>query len=99
MSPQRSCQRYSLLCVEFHRFMGMIDASRSGWVLLEVELHGAEDAPALLIPGMGMPLIDRSLGLVEALTDQGFRVVRCDSRDVGLSTPVNALGRASVASA
>lgn len=71
-----------------------------GGLSLEVELHGAEDAPALLlIPGMGMQLVDWPLGLVEALTDQGFCVVRYDPRDVGLSTSMDTLGRASVASA
>ncbi|MGE0660347.1 MAG: alpha/beta fold hydrolase [Reyranellaceae bacterium] len=53
---------------------------------LEYETHGAHDAPAiLLVHGLGAQLTLWPEELVERLVAQGFRVVRFDNRDIGLS--------------
>lgn len=46
----------------------------------------------LLIMGLGMQLIAWPPAMVQALVDAGFRVVRFDNRDAGLSQKFDALG-------
>lgn len=51
------------------------------------ESFGAEDRPTvLLIMGLGMQMIAWPEPLVQGLVERGFRVVRFDNRDAGLST-------------
>ncbi len=53
---------------------------------IEVEDSGGEGQPVvLLIMGLGMQLIAWPDEFVRALVDAGFRVVRHDNRDIGLS--------------
>ncbi|HVK82047.1 MAG TPA: alpha/beta hydrolase [Verrucomicrobiae bacterium] len=53
---------------------------------LEYEVHGAEDGvPLLLIMGLGVQLTRWPKGLYEKLVAKGFRVIRFDNRDIGLS--------------
>ena len=53
---------------------------------LEVEDTGERDRPAvLLIAGMSMQLIVWPDDMVHQLHQAGFRVVRFDNRDIGLS--------------
>ena len=53
---------------------------------LQVEDTGERDRPAvLLIAGMSMQLIVWPDAMLKALHDAGFRVVRFDNRDNGLS--------------
>jgi pimeloyl-ACP methyl ester carboxylesterase len=57
----------------------------------EVEVEGADDAPTvLLIMGLGMQMIAWPPGFVRALISAGYRVVRFDNRDIGLSTKTTA---------
>jgi pimeloyl-ACP methyl ester carboxylesterase len=66
-------------------------------VRLEVEVHGpAGGEPLLMIMGLGMQLIAWPEGLVDELVAQGFRVIRFDNRDVGLSQPFDELGRPNI---
>src|SRR5438445_10419635 len=46
----------------------------------------------LLIMGLGMQLIAWPPAMVQALVDAGFRVVRFDNRDIGLSQHFDHLG-------
>jgi pimeloyl-ACP methyl ester carboxylesterase len=46
--------------------------------------------PLLLVMGLGMQLIHWDLELCEQLADQGYRVIRFDNRDAGLSTKIDA---------
>ena len=46
----------------------------------------------LLIMGLGMQLIAWPSAMVQGLVDAGFRVVRFDNRDIGLSQHFDALG-------
>lgn len=66
---------------------------RANGVELEVELHGPESGqPLLLVMGLGMQLLGWQDGLVERFVGQGFRVVRFDNRDIGLSQGFDELG-------
>jgi pimeloyl-ACP methyl ester carboxylesterase len=55
-------------------------------IQIEVDDQGPRDGPVvLLIMGLGMQLIAWPQALVQLLIDRGFRVVRFDNRDIGLS--------------
>lgn len=58
---------------------------------LEVECFGDPSRPAVLLAmGLGMQLIAWPDAFVGALVDAGFRVVRFDNRDIGLSQKISA---------
>ena len=62
-------------------------------IAIEVEDTGEAYRPAvLLVMGLGMQLIAWPAELVVALQDAGFRVVRFDNRDSGLSQAFHHLG-------
>jgi len=70
---------------------------KANGITLEVEDTRADgsqnDRPAvLLIMGLGMQLIAWPPALVQALVDAGYRVIRHDNRDIGLSQPFDHLG-------
>ena len=53
---------------------------------IEVEDHGPPGGePLLLVMGLGMQLVAWHEGFVAALVERGFRVIRFDNRDIGLS--------------
>ncbi len=54
-------------------------------ITIEYEEQGSGE-PLLLIMGLGGQLIDWPQGFVDQIADQGFRVIRFDNRDSGLST-------------
>lgn len=54
-------------------------------ITIEYEQQGHGD-PLLMIMGLGAQLIDWPQGLVDTFATAGFRVVRFDNRDSGLST-------------
>jgi pimeloyl-ACP methyl ester carboxylesterase len=59
----------------------------------EYDTFGRPDGPPLLlISGLGSQMISWDEGFCELLADRGFRVVRFDNRDVGLSTRLDHLG-------
>lgn len=69
-------------------------------VLLEVDDRGPVDGPPLLmIMGLGMQLVAWPDGLVDALVARGFRVIRFDNRDIGLSQPFTHLGPPAIGAA
>ncbi|MBV8124486.1 MAG: alpha/beta fold hydrolase [Burkholderiaceae bacterium] len=62
-------------------------------ISLEVEDHGPVNGrPLLLIMGLGMQLVAWSPGFIDRLVARGFRVIRFDNRDIGLSQRFDALG-------
>jgi pimeloyl-ACP methyl ester carboxylesterase len=70
---------------------------KSNGIGIEVEDSGADGSQAgrpavLLIMGLGMQLVAWPPALVQALLDKGFRVVRFDNRDAGLSQHFDHLG-------
>jgi pimeloyl-ACP methyl ester carboxylesterase len=55
-------------------------------IRLEVEDHGSpQGEPLLLVMGLGMQLLGWHEDLVALLVGRGFRVIRFDNRDIGLS--------------
>lgn len=71
-------------------FMARIDANG---ISLEYEVHGPDRAPPmLLVMGLGAQLTMWPLPFVEALVRRGYRVIRFDNRDVGLSDKMEAAG-------
>src|SRR6218665_1051992 len=67
-------------------------------IALEVDDHGpASGEPLLLIMGLGMQLVAWPEGFVQRLVAQGFRVIRFDNRDIGLSQRFDELGVPNVA--
>ena len=75
---------------------------RANQIEIEVEDSAFGDPQAqqlpvvLLIMGLGMQLIAWPPQLVQALVDAGYRVLRMDNRDVGLSSKMGHLGRPSM---
>ncbi|RZT93839.1 alpha/beta fold hydrolase [Rivibacter subsaxonicus] len=70
---------------------------QAGGTRLEVQIDGPADGePLLLIMGLGMQLVAWREGLVEQLAARGFRVIRFDNRDIGLSQRFDELGTPNV---
>jgi len=66
-------------------------------IRIEVEDSGGEGRPVvLLVMGLGMQLIAWPTSFVQALVDAGFRVVRHDNRDAGLSQDFDTAGARSL---
>ena len=62
-------------------------------IQIEVDDQGPPNAePLLLIMGLGMQLIGWPEELVQMLVSRGFRVIRLDNRDAGLSASFDHLG-------
>ncbi|MFP8778880.1 alpha/beta fold hydrolase [Hydrogenophaga sp. RWCD_12] len=69
-------------------------------IQIEVDDQGPREGPVvLLIMGLGMQLIAWPQPLVQMLVDRGFRVVRFDNRDMGLSQDFDAAGVPNMAMA
>jgi pimeloyl-ACP methyl ester carboxylesterase len=74
---------------------------RSNNINIEVEdtgalplgIHGEPRPVVLLIMGLGMQLVAWPPALVQGLVDAGYRVVRHDNRDMGLSQHFDHLGK------
>jgi pimeloyl-ACP methyl ester carboxylesterase len=65
----------------------------SNGLRFEVEDSGETQAPAVLLTmGLGMQLTAWPDTLLQALRDAGYRVIRYDNRDIGLSTHLDHLG-------
>ncbi len=64
----------------------MPTAKANGIAIAYESLGAAAAEPVLLIAGLGVQMIRWTLPFCEILAAQGFRVIRLDNRDVGLST-------------
>lgn len=65
---------------------------------IEVDDQGLPDGePLLLVMGLGMQLTGWPDEFVQLLVTRGFRVIRFDNRDIGLSQHLDALGVPSMA--
>src|SRR5687768_9843974 len=65
---------------------------------IDIEIEDTHEGDAsgrpvvLLIMGLGMQLVAWPPALVQALVDAGYRVIRLDNRDIGLSQKFDHLG-------
>jgi pimeloyl-ACP methyl ester carboxylesterase len=67
--------------------------ARANGIEIEYEEFGnASDEPVLLIMGLGAQMILWDEAFCESLASRGYRVVRFDNRDAGLSTSLDHLG-------
>ncbi|MDP3084145.1 MAG: alpha/beta fold hydrolase [Rubrivivax sp.] len=67
-------------------------------IAIEVDIQGPADGrPLLLIMGLGMQLVAWPEELVQLLVARGFRVIRIDNRDAGLSQGFDHLGMPNLA--
>ncbi|MEI6738640.1 MAG: alpha/beta hydrolase, partial [Pseudomonadota bacterium] len=74
----------------------MPDISANG-ISLHYESIGCEtDPPILLVMGLAVQMILWPDAFCRMLADKGFRVIRFDNRDVGLSTQLNHLGKPNI---
>ena len=71
--------------------------SANGIAIAVEDLGKPTGEPLLLIMGLGMQLTAWHRGLVQQMLDQGFRVIRFDNRDVGLSQNFDGLGAPNLA--
>jgi pimeloyl-ACP methyl ester carboxylesterase len=73
---------------------------RANGIAIEVDDQGPrEGEPLLLVMGLGMQLIGWPEALVRQLVARGFRVLRFDNRDAGLSQAFDAAGVPSLLAA
>jgi pimeloyl-ACP methyl ester carboxylesterase len=64
-----------------------VSTARNGDVEIHYETFGEEGRPALvLVNGLGSQCINFSVAMCEAFAAEGFRVIRFDNRDTGLSS-------------
>ena len=72
-------------------------AVQANGITIEYEEMGPPDAPViLLIMGLGMQLIAWPESFCEGLAARGFRVVRFDNRDAGLSSRMPSAGSLAI---
>ncbi|WP_019515072.1 alpha/beta fold hydrolase [Sphingomonas sp. Mn802worker] len=70
---------------------------RANGITIEYEDHGDRDAPPImLVMGLGAQLVRWPIELVDDLVSRGFRVIRFDNRDVGLSTKFDHAGTPNI---
>jgi len=77
--------------------MGPMPRATANGIELEYQVFGAEqDPPLLLIAGLGAQMLSWDGDFCRLLAAQGFRVIRFDNRDVGLSTWMEGAGEYSL---
>ena len=91
LAPVATAQSTAQPCVS-PKQAGTVPVGASG-ISIAYESYGPCDAETvLLIGGTGQQLIEWPMELVQALQQRGYRVVRFDNRDVGLSTHLTEAG-------
>ena len=74
-------------------FMHETKVDLGNGIQLHVEVGGkTEDPPILLIMGLGAQMLYWPDFFCKSLIDQGYRVIRYDNRDIGLSSKIRHKG-------
>jgi pimeloyl-ACP methyl ester carboxylesterase len=77
-----------------HSVFAQTEQVQANGITIAYESFGSSDKEAiLLIAGWGVQMTMWPNELCEELVQRGYRVIRFDNRDVGLSTHLNSLGR------
>jgi pimeloyl-ACP methyl ester carboxylesterase len=80
--------------------MENVPLARANGIDIEYQTFGEPDGPPiLLIAGLGVQMLSWDDGFCNLLARRGFRVIRFDNRDSGLSTWIDAAGPPDVAAA
>jgi pimeloyl-ACP methyl ester carboxylesterase len=80
----------------YWRTIALVPRVKANGLEFEYDTFGEEGgAPLLLVMGLGAQLISWDEGFCELLAARGFRVVRFDNRDCGLSSSLDHLGAPS----
>jgi pimeloyl-ACP methyl ester carboxylesterase len=96
LAPVATAQSTARPCAPAEQ-AGTVPVGASG-ISIAYESFGPCDAETvLLIGGTGQQLIEWPIELVQALQQRGYRVVRFDNRDVGLSTHMTEAGELDLA--
>lgn len=67
--------------------MRAVPSAQANGLILDYECFGEDTAePCLLISGLGVQMIRWAVPFCRAVAGEGYRVIRFDNRDVGLST-------------
>lgn len=74
----------------------MTTAKANGLTIEYEEFGNAGDPAVLLIGGFGCQLTIWPVAMCEALADNGYRVIRHDNRDIGLTTKIEDAGPVNV---
>jgi pimeloyl-ACP methyl ester carboxylesterase len=61
-------------------------------ITMEIEDTGGAGVPVMLVMGLGMQLVAWPPTFIQSLVDAGYRVLRLDNRDIGLSQHFDHLG-------
>lgn len=78
---------------QYASFMHATEVEANG-LKFHVEVGGPKDGPAvLLIMGLGAQMLLWTEAFCEQLIGQGFRVIRFDNRDIGLSSKIKHKGK------
>ena len=77
----------------YAHFMQETKVDLGNGIQLHVEIGGNPDHPSiLLIMGLGAQMLFWPDFFCKSLIDQGFRVIRFDNRDIGLSSKIRNKG-------
>jgi len=80
--------------------MENVPLARANGIDIEYQTFGEPDgSPILLIAGLGVQMLSWDDGFCKLLARRGFRAIRFDNRDSGLSTCIDAAGPPDVAAA
>lgn len=75
-----------------------MSVAKANGIDIAYELSGPDDGiPLLLIMGLGMQLVDWPDSFCQMLVEKGYRLIRFDNRDSGLSKKLNHLGTPNLA--
>lgn len=86
-------QALSFKISPYTNFMQESKVDLGNGVEIHFEIGGTDDAPViLLIMGLGAQMLHWPDFFCKALIDQGFRVIRFDNRDIGLSSKIKHQG-------
>jgi pimeloyl-ACP methyl ester carboxylesterase len=81
----------SLVTLSVHAQAGLTNAN--GITIAYESLGNVDDQVLILIPGTGASLASWPLEFCQRLTRAGFRVIRFDNRDTGMSAHLDSLGQ------
>lgn len=85
---------FTIWAVVFNTAYAQEGKVKANDITIAYESFGKEtDEAIILIQGTGAPMTDWPVEFCQGLTDKGYRVIRFDNRDIGLSTHLDSLAQ------